>query len=115
MCFKQTNQTIKCFILILLVGTMQSCLISNVTKHGQLSTCEIHNVKMHKALVKTHYGKSCPKQTKKEYKNAKQILCMGCVRTPARLGIKYYCRKCNKLKKADKQYWKQQGTNRDAE
>lgn len=31
---------------------------------------------------------------------------MGCVVKPYRLAIKYHCRQCNKLKRADKEYWK---------
>lgn len=60
---------------------------------------------MHKAIVKVHYGFYCQIQTRKEYKNAKSMYCMGCVVQPYRLAIKYHCRQCDKLKRADKEYW----------
>lgn len=110
---KKNRLTIKCCILILLIGTFHSCLIRNTTKYAETNKCDIHNVKMHKAIVKVHYGYACPRRTKKEYKNAKSILCMGCVVGPYRLAIKYHCQQCDKLKKADKAYWKQHDKERN--
>ncbi len=113
MYLRQFCLIIRYFILILLVGIIQSCLIRNVTKRAETNKCDIHNVKMHKAIVKVHYGYSCPIRTRKEYKNAKSILCMGCVVKPYRFAIKYYCNECNKLRRADKEYWKKRDEERD--
>jgi len=103
---KQFSLTIKYLILILLLETLPSCLIHNATKYAEINKCDIHNIKMHKTIVRVHYGNWCPKRTRKEYKNAKSILCMGCVVRSYRLALKYQCKQCNKLKKADKEYWK---------
>ena len=97
----------------MLAGTIQSCIIRNATKHAETNICDIHNVKMHKTIVKVHYGYACPRRTREEYKNAKSMLCMGCVVRQYRLAIKYHCRQCNKLKRADKEYWKKRDKERE--
>jgi hypothetical protein len=98
---------IKIFTVVTLSLFLQCCRLYDATKYADSDKCEIHNQKMHKTLVKVHYGNFCPARVKKEYKNAKSIECMGCVvRSPRKyLAIKYYCKKCNKFRRADKAYW----------
>lgn len=86
----------------------QSCILYNSTKHADTNTCEIHNKRMNKAFVRVTYGNYCTSRVRPQYKNAKNIKCMGCVvRPPSKyFAIKYYCKQCNKLRRKDKQYWK---------
>jgi hypothetical protein len=62
---------------------------------------------MKKTFVRTAYGYICIPKTKPEYRNAKHIHCMGCsVIRPRKYFAKvYYCKVCERLKKADKEYW----------
>lgn len=90
------------------VTLFQSCILYNSTKHANNNVCEIHGEKMGKAIVPVTYGRFCTAKVRPEYKNAKSVKCMGCVvKSPRKyFAIKYYCKKCNKLRRKDKQYWK---------
>ncbi len=63
---------------------------------------------MSKTLVRVTYGRFCKAKVRPEYKNARNVICMGCVvKLPRKyFGIRYYCKVCNKLRRSDEQYWK---------
>jgi hypothetical protein len=88
--------------------TFQSCIIYNSTKQTENNVCEIHKERMYKTFVRATYGRICNAKLRPEYKNAKSIMCMGCVvKSPRKyFALRYYCKKCNKLRRKDKQYWK---------
>ena len=88
--------------------TFESCVLYNSTKHVDSNICKIHDKKMSKSIVRVTYGRFCTAKVRHEYKNAKSVLCMGCVvKSPRKhFAIKYYCKQCNKLRRKDKQYWK---------
>lgn len=98
------------FILVL-IFLNQSCIFYNSTKYTNSNVCELHQRKMHKTIVKVTYGLYCSSRNPESYKNAKSNICMGCVvRSPRKyFGIKYYCSKCNKIKRKAKRYLKKNG------
>ena len=96
------------YLLILLaLSTLPSCLIRNATKKADTNKCDIHNIKMHKTIVRIVYGYGCPLHShiKPGYHWAKSKVCGGCNIRPYKFVIVYHCRQCDKLKKDDKKYW----------
>lgn len=76
----------------------------NTTKHQETNICNLHNVKMKKAIVSTSFGLYVGGYNS-EFFNAKRKANMGCMVQPwpkYRLAIIYHCRSCNKIKKENK-------------
>jgi hypothetical protein len=55
--------------IIILILTLQSCVIYNSTKQLESNMCSVHNMK--KAIVGTTYGLDCDNGNKDEFYNAK--------------------------------------------
>lgn len=66
---------------------------------------------MNKTIVKVTYGLYCNSRNSVNYKNAKSNICMGCVvRSPKKfIGLKYYCKECNKAKRLSIKRLKENG------
>ena len=79
----------------------QTCISLNRTSQSNLSTCELHEKKLRKSIVKVFYGNGCPDFNLATYPNAKKNKCMGCVIMPPRkyFSITLTCRDCQKNKK----------------
>ncbi|MCG3165135.1 MAG: hypothetical protein POELPBGB_00896 [Bacteroidia bacterium] len=86
------------FLLLL----FSSCVVNTTRQakyEGDGKLCSLHQTKMHKALVKTHYGRGCPDRNEKDlYPNAKVLCCRGCVTRPETYALIFYCKKCDNLK-----------------
>lgn len=97
--------------ILLLMMLLQSCMFYNSTKHAKNNTCEIHQQKMHKALVLVTYGKSSRNYIQPGHQNAKSYIHMGCViRFPRKyFGLKYYCKECQRLKRRAIKHLKENG------
>ena len=91
------------FILIFIfLFILQSCIILNHTKTQQTNICKVHNIKMHKTLVKTWYGTSDTFEfyNQPEYENAKTRYHLGCVTSgfKQKFAIIYHCSQCDKVR-----------------
>lgn len=66
--------------------------------------CELHGKKMHKALVRSVYGKNYVAPNTAAYPNAKKKLNQGCVvyERKYKYAIVWACSSCTKLKRKDK-------------
>jgi hypothetical protein len=90
-------------LLILTVPVLLSSCIYNATKK-QENICSLHNERMHKALVRTIYGKPMHFYGYPGYPNARHPQLMGCiVRLPRKTSaIRYVCSECDRLKRLDR-------------
>lgn len=90
------------YLFIILLFSLQSCFVLNTTtKENRF--CDIHNKEMSKKFVRTRYGRALPQKKKEEYKNAKSIHLMGCLKKrPVKYFAKIYsCKICTKLQRLD--------------
>ena len=87
-------------ISLLLCLTSQSCIIYNSVKEDS-NICELHKLKMKKALVETEFGFGSGSYDYR-FPNAKVRQGLGCIvpRWPTyRLAVIYVCRTCDSLQK----------------
>lgn len=85
------------FLIASIFMLFSSCIVVNYTGRDYDNTCEVHHIKMKRAVVGTSFGLSaygpdqrCP--------NVKQRQNMGCVVEPwpiERLAIIYHCAACD--------------------
>lgn len=92
------NKHLQFILLVLCTSVLfSSCIVVNYTSRDFDNTCEVHHIKMKKAMVGTSFGLSaydpdsrCP--------NVKQTQNMGCLVEPwpiERLAIIYHCAACD--------------------
>lgn len=93
------------FVLLILGLMLPSCVVYNATKYAKSDTCEVHHIKMKKALVGTRYGRAAGPINQKEYINAKAPILRGCV-VPLwpikRLALAYHCKQCNRVNRTER-------------
>jgi hypothetical protein len=95
----------KLIIAVWFVGVLFSgCLVSKVVE-GEPGTCEVHNIRLHKSLVRVKYGAYCAPGThlgkgSEAFPNAKHPVCGGCV-VRKKIRWFYNCSKCNKAKRSN--------------
>jgi hypothetical protein len=82
-----------------------SCSIIYPTKitSGKAATpgdiCHVHNIKMHKTIVKIQHGRYSTDFNNKElYPNAKKKYYKGCIKGAERFAIIYHCKQCDDIK-----------------
>jgi hypothetical protein len=93
---------------------LNACVVVNLTKTdnaGEKSiknkSCSVHQVKMHKTLVRTNFGLSAYDFEYKDskYPNAKESVNLGCIQPNwpiHRLAIIHVCDVCTKKKQEEK-------------
>lgn len=92
----------KCFFFFLLALGFHSCLVYNATNDVVQIKCEVHNTKLHKALVRTTYGLRYETDYNNAFPHAKARMSMGCLvpHWPVRrLALVYCCKSCTKAKR----------------
>jgi hypothetical protein len=89
------------FILSLLIFPSSCGVIytTQITNKDNTNICALHNIKMHKTIVKIQHGRfSTDRNDKNLYPNAKKMYYKGCIKGRERFAIVYHCKKCDKLK-----------------
>lgn len=94
------------FIFIILSSAIcfSSCKIPTHWKSDKGKKCEVHQLTLHKSLVRITYGFFCSPKTRlrggsDEFPNARRQECGGCSVRPNKVVFLYTCSKCTALKR----------------
>ena len=93
------------FIILFSAVCLASCKISNYAKEDKGQKCELHQLTLHRSLVRITYGLGCSpkahlrKYGKDHFPNARHQECGGCIRQSHNFVWIYSCSKCNNLKR----------------
>ncbi len=91
-------------IFLFCIVCFYSCKIPTHWKSDEGKKCELHNLTLHRSLVRITYGFVCNPATRlgigsENFPNAKHPKCGGCVVRPNKVVFIYSCSKCNTLKR----------------
>lgn len=93
-------------IIFLFAICFSSCKIPTHWKSDKGKKCEVHQLTLHKSLVRITYGYLCSPKThlgkgSEEFPNARHQECGGCSWRPNKVVWLYTCSKCTSLKRKE--------------
>ena len=95
------------FILWLFYGLcFSSCKIPTHWKTDEGKKCEVHQLTLHKSLVRITYGFFCSQKSRlgpnsDGFPNARRQECGGCCVRPNKVVFLYTCSKCTTMKRKE--------------